>query len=222
MSGRTIAIGDIHGCALALKSLLAAIAPRAEDTIITLGDHIDRGPDSRGVIDTLMALARRCRVVPILGNHDQMLLDALDDPGRTRCWLISGGDATLRSYGIDHPADLPGSHLDWICACVDYHETATHIFTHACYFPEVPMAEQPPLALRWESIRDEVPAPHVSGKTAVVGHTSQKSGEVLDAGHLVCLDTYCFGGKWLTAYDVHARRVWQASRTGTLRRSGSS
>ena len=75
MTPRTIAIGDIHGCSAALDALLDAIRPRPEDTIVTLGDYIDRGPDSRGVLDRLIDLGRRCRLVPLLGNHDQMLLD---------------------------------------------------------------------------------------------------------------------------------------------------
>ena len=72
----TIAIGDIHGCSAALDALLDAIRPRPEDTIVTLGDYINRGPDSRGVLDRLIDLGRRCRLVPLLGNHDQMLLEA--------------------------------------------------------------------------------------------------------------------------------------------------
>ncbi len=75
MPGRTIAIGDIHGCADALATLIAAIEPGPDDLVVTLGDYIDRGPDSRGTIELLIALAGRCRLVPILGNHDQMLLE---------------------------------------------------------------------------------------------------------------------------------------------------
>ena len=75
MNPRTIAIGDIHGCSAALDALLEAIRPRPEDCIVTLGDYINRGPDSRGVIERLIELKDRCRLVPLLGNHDQMLLD---------------------------------------------------------------------------------------------------------------------------------------------------
>src|ERR671921_455665 len=75
MPGRTIAVGDIHGC----SSALDAIRPRNDDVVVTLGDYINRGPDSRGVIDRLIDLGRRCRLVPLLGNHDQMLFEALAD-----------------------------------------------------------------------------------------------------------------------------------------------
>ena len=82
------------------------------------------------------------------------------------------------------------------------------------------MDEQPTEVLRWESLRDGIPGPHVSGKRAIVGHSSQKSGEILDVGHLVCIDTYCYGGGWLTALDVDTDEVWQVNRQGELRRSG--
>ena len=78
MAARTIAIGDIHGCSAALATLIDAIAPGGDDTIVALGDYIDRGPDSRGVLERLIALGARSRLVPILGDHEEMLLDAIE------------------------------------------------------------------------------------------------------------------------------------------------
>jgi len=99
MAARTLAIGDIHGCSAALGALIAAIRPRAEDRIVTLGDYIDRGPDSRGVLDRLIDLDGRCHLVPLLGNHDQMLLDVRAGT-KPIYWLLDiGGIATLDSYG---------------------------------------------------------------------------------------------------------------------------
>jgi serine/threonine protein phosphatase 1 len=72
--------------------------------------------------------------------------------------------------------------------------------------------------LRWEFLGPLWAKAHCSGKTAIVGHTSQKGGEILDLGFLKCIDTYCRGGKWLTALDVNAGRIWQASNAGQLRR----
>src|SRR5437588_178789 len=74
---RTIAIGDIHGCSLALDGLIEAIDPQPDDTVVALGDFINRGPDSPGVLDSLIALKARCNLVPLLGNHEEMLLSAL-------------------------------------------------------------------------------------------------------------------------------------------------
>jgi serine/threonine protein phosphatase 1 len=106
MKPRTIAIGDIHGCSAALDAVLEAIRPRPDDTIVTLGDYINRGPDSMGVIEGLIELAHRCRLVPLLGNHDQMFLVARSGLHRMT-WIGMGGLATLDSYG-------PGRDLDCI------------------------------------------------------------------------------------------------------------
>jgi len=229
MPSRTIAIGDIHGCSRAFETLLKAIEPEADDVIITLGDYVNRGLDSRGVLERLIALERQCSLIPLLGNHDQMLLHVLLDAraGQRRAlssWLRMGGDATLASYGASPAqitgADLmriPAEHVAFLERCRIYHESETHIFIHAKYNPVLPMAVQPFELLQWESLRDEIPGPHVSGKTVVAGHTSQKTGEILDLGHLVCIDTYCYGGGWLTALDVRTRQVWQASEHGELR-----
>jgi serine/threonine protein phosphatase 1 len=218
MPTRTIAIGDIHGCSMALDALLDATRPRPGDTIVTLGDYINRGPNSRGVLDRLIDLGRRCRLVPLLGNHDQMLLEARSGLHPTT-WLGMGGVATLDSYGPgrDIGLILP-AHIWFLEGCRDYHETDTHIFVHANYYPDLPMSEQPVMMLRWESLREATPGPHESGKTVVVGHTSQKGGEILDLGYLKCIDTYCYGGGWLTGLDVKTGEVWQANQSGEVRR----
>jgi serine/threonine protein phosphatase 1 len=224
MAGRTIAIGDIHGCPAALDALIAVIAPGAEDTLITLGDYIDRGPRSRDVLDRLIALGRRCRLVPLLGNHEEVLLDALRDVTALRRWITLGGTDTLRSYGwvSGGPrralADwIPRSHRDFLAGCRPFHETRSHLFVHAGYVPELPLKEQPRAALRWRVTSASTAAPHCSGKVAVVGHTPQLSGEVLDLGFLICIDTNCARGGWLTALDTDSGRIWQADHAGKLR-----
>jgi serine/threonine protein phosphatase 1 len=216
-SHRTIAIGDIHGCSAALDALIHAIRPRPEDMIVTLGDYINRWPDSRGVLDRRIDRSRRCRLVPILGNHDQMLLEARSG-AHPRTWIGMGGLATLDSYGPGRDLSLiPEAHFEFLGRCRDYFETDTHIFVHANYFPDIPMGEQEVGMLRWESLREMTPGSHESGKTVIVGHTSQKTGEILDLGHLVCIDTYCHGGGWLTALEVGTGQVWQANQRGGLR-----
>jgi serine/threonine protein phosphatase 1 len=213
---RTIAIGDIHGCSAALRALIVAIQPEAGDTIVPLGDYVDRGPDSRGVIEAILELEKKCQVVPILGNHELMLLDAIDNSRMIGPWLECGGDATVRSYGGKLAGVLP-EHLDFIRRCRRYHETATHFFVHANYAADVPLDEQPDYLLFWEHLFFHTPGPHDNGKIAVVGHTSQKTAEVFDLGHVICLDTFCHGGGWLTALDVVSGRVWQADKNGRLR-----
>lgn len=215
MPGRTIAVGDIHGCAAALEAILNIVRPDASDTLITLGDYIDRGPDSRKVLEALLQLSRICRLVPLKGNHELLMLRALEVPEQMPFWMQSGGLATLASYG--GMKEIPREHIEFVWDCVDYYETARHLFVHASYQPELPLDEQREYELFWQHLNLVLPAPHYSGKVAVVGHTPQRSGEVLDGGHILCIDTYCFGSGWLTALDVDSGQLWQADKYGRLR-----
>ena len=220
MRGRTIAIGDIHGCSAALRSLLELIGPQPTDTMITLGDYVDRGPDSRGVFDLLIDLSTRCHFVPILGNHDEVMRSAFRGELALDVFLEMSGDSTLDSYGRGRSLDLvPPAHRDFLEACHDLYETAQHIFLHASYDPDYPLSQQPDGTLRWEKVsKRSHPTPHQSGKTVIVGHSSQKDGEILDLDHIKCIDTYCYGGGWLTALDVNTDQLWQVDRDGRPRR----
>lgn len=219
MSERLIAIGDIHGCLTALDLLLDAIAPGPEDVVVTLGDYVDRGPDTRGVIDRLIQLGKTCRLIGLLGNHEEMMLEVIRGEVPHHAWLRFGGVETLDSYDFDGDLGfLPPDHVEFFASLGDYFTFGDYFFTHGAYDPEAPLESQPVEMLRWYSLNDGLPAAHVSGKTAVVGHTAQKTGEILDAGHLLCIDTYCYGGGWLTAVDVLSRDTWQASEDGQVRR----
>lgn len=215
MAGRTIAIGDIHGCATALRTLLELLDLAADDTLVTLGDVIDRGPDSREVIEQLLAVNERCQLVPILGNHEQMLLDAIQGRIMLQDWLMHGGAETLDSYGPGAALmEVPIPHIDFVCSWGDYYETNSHFFAHGNYLPKKKLAKQPWEETRWQSLKQYLPAPHSSGKTAVVGHTANKRGEVVNYGHLVCIDTYCNGGGWLTAFEPETSTIWQTNEQG--------
>ena len=133
-------------------------------------------------------------------------------------WLRYGGVETLDSYGFSGDLGIvPERHVEFLRNCVDYVETDKHIFLHANYIYDVPLDRQDEFQLRWRSLIDEMPGPHMSGKIAVVGHTPDKTGEILDVGFLKCIDTFCYGGQWLTALDVLTGQVWQANDQGELR-----
>jgi serine/threonine protein phosphatase 1 len=217
-TSRTFAIGDIHGCLAALDTLLAAIRPLPDDTIITLGDYVDRGPDCRGTIQRLIDLGGQCRLIPLLGNHDDMMLKVYD--GRNDLyvdWLLFGGNATLTSYDADQPEDVPPAHIEFLRCCRLFHESEEFFYLHGNYLADVPLSDQPSDTLLWDSVKARRPGPHSSGKTAIVGHASQKSGEVLDLGYLKCIDTWCYGGGWLTALQVESGQTWQADKAGRMR-----
>jgi serine/threonine protein phosphatase 1 len=207
---RTIAIGDIHGCSDALASILRAIDPKHDDTLVCLGDYVDRGMDSKGVLDMLIELSKLCRLVSILGNHDEMMLKARQSRSAFREWLEFGGIATLDSYGASGQIDLVSAdHFLFLQSCRSWFETDAHFFVHANYDPELPLDQQDARTLRWLSLRDSVPGPHRSGKVAVLGHTPQP--DILNLGHLICLDTGCACGGSLTAMEMRSREVWQST-----------
>lgn len=207
MTNRIIAIGDIHGCSSALSKILDLVQPSPTDTVVTLGDVIDWGPDSRGVIEILLELRQHCHLIPILGNHEEMLLYADRSISEFKNWLHSGGQKTLDSYGSGTTlADVPLSHTEFLRSFRRCFETKDHIFVHANYCWYSPLDQQPPSLLRWISIEETIPRPHLSSKTVILGH---QPGPVRDGGFFQCIDTGCGLGGHLTAIDAGTGRLWQ-------------
>lgn len=220
---RTLAFGDVHGCSAMLDDLLAAVKPTPQDQLVFLGDYVDRGPDSRGVIDRLLALRQTHNVVCLRGNHELMMSRARRDKGEYKMWTAVGGMQALGSYGkapgrAGTLADIPEEHWRFIDdTCVDYHETDRHIFVHAGVAPDTPMNEQDELWLFWEFLSKDFPWSHESGKTVICGHSSQKSGEIFDGETAICIDTFAYGGGWLSCLDADSRRYWQVNVIGKVR-----
>ncbi len=211
---RRFVIGDVHGCSKALRTIVEKIAPTPEDLIVFLGDLIDRGPDSRGVIEFVLTLSQSTRVITIRGNHELMLMSVLQGAD-AEFWLQGGGAATLTSYGGSLNR-IPASHLEFFRSLREHYETEHELFVHAGYQPDVPAAKIDDAHRYWKHLVD-VPAPHCSGKRVFVGHTPQSSFNILNHGHIVCMDTYCFGGGWLTAMNLDTDEVIQADSHGHLR-----
>ena len=171
------AIGDVHGCSVALEALIDAINPGTDDTIIVLGDVIDYDPDTKGAVQQLMELSGRCRLILLTGNHEEMLFKALLSRDDRVYWESCGGTTTRRCYpGRDDQELIDPDHLRFLrTRCRDYFETDRFIFVHANYDPNRSMPEQSGHTLRWEFVDPHRMAPHHSGKTIVVGHTSALS-----------------------------------------------
>ncbi len=113
MSGRILAIGDVHGCDRALAELTALIQPTAGDTLVFLGDAVDRGPASKQVVQQMLDLRDLCDVVFIMGNHEEMMRGSLSGrPGLMDQWLRVGGQQTMDSYGSAE--EIPAEHLRFL------------------------------------------------------------------------------------------------------------
>jgi len=152
---RAYVIGDIHGCHDALVALHRMIAqdvaarPVRSAVLVHLGDYIDQGPDSAGVIERLLQEAP-IACVNLLGDHERMLLDALDgDRPAATDWLWAGGKAALTSWGLSPdlprdawPAALPPAHIAWLRGLALTYQQGDYLFVHAGIRPGIPLADQ--------------------------------------------------------------------------------
>jgi len=217
---RVLVIGDLHGCSSALDLMLQELSPRPGDTVVTLGDYVDRGPDSRGVLTLLLALETRTRLIPLLGNHEILMLDAREGMLETDSWYGVGGRQTMQSYGcMDRPdwSRVPKEHWAFLQERLHRsHTTDTHIFAHANVNAAIPVPDQGDDWLFWRRFDDA--HPHFSGKTLVCGHTAQKDGLPRVLPGRICIDTWAYGEGWLTGFDVATEVFVQTSQRGEVRR----
>ena len=192
---RVYAIGDIHGRSDLLERLLRLIRQdslgrKGKNILVFIGDYIDRGPDSKGVIELLLDLPSRYDVHFLRGNHDQSLLDFLGEPSAFRAWREFGAVDTLLSYGVFPPlADtdaalkdardrfmraFPRAHRRFLENLSLWFEVGDYFFTHAGVRPGIPLTEQRQEDLLW--IREEfLSSTHDFGKVIVHGHTPMAS-----------------------------------------------
>jgi serine/threonine protein phosphatase 1 len=152
---RTYAIPDIHGrldlLELALERIAAHSAGRG-DTIVALGDYVDRGPDSRRVIERLMGWqSQSLTLICLKGNHEAMMWEVCNNLAELPWWLQNGGDATLASYGAEQrrTAAIPKLHLDWIASLTLIHADAHRVYVHAAVDPAFPLDQQSEQTTLW-------------------------------------------------------------------------
>ena len=187
---RTYVIADLHGRADLLREALNAIERRRDGqpaTIITLGDYIDRGPDSRLVVERLMAGSPSADVtmVNLKGNHEAMMLECQGSADPT--WRIhNGGDTTLSSYG----GVVPEDHLDWAKRLKLCHTDTCRIYVHAGVDPGLSIDRQDEQFALWVRYGDD-PDVHYPDKHIVHGHTPARNGPQLFSGR-TNLDTGAF------------------------------
>ncbi len=222
---RIYAVGDVHGCATRLDVLHARIAadlserPIADVHLVHLGDLIDRGPDSAGVVARLAAGSPLPGVamVALRGNHEQMMLDAMSgDQKAVAHWRSNGGDPALRSWGIKRPgkgkdwlSNLPGEHTAFLQALRITHIIDGYLFVHAGVRPGVPLESQKPDDLLWirrpflESSGSLLP--DWPGITVVHGHTPQQTPTITT--NRINVDTGAVRGGALTCAALEGTGV---------------
>jgi Calcineurin-like phosphoesterase len=215
------AIGDIHGRLDLLTALLAQVAADAERhpadqrrLLVFLGDYIDRGTESRGVIDALLRPGwPEFPRIFLMGNHEDAMLEFLDEQSNGVAWLTYGGLETLLSYGVairrlptsaasaaelreTLRAAVPQDHVDFLRRCVLSHTEGDYVFVHAGVRPGRPLEQQDRRDLLW--IRDEFlrVAGALPGKVVVHGHTICDAPQ--DLGHRIDIDTGAFVSGRLT------------------------
>ncbi|MGB5218297.1 MAG: metallophosphoesterase family protein [Smithella sp.] len=212
---KIFAIGDIHGCLEKLEELMEKmVIDRQRDTLVFIGDYIDRGKYSREVVDYLIRLQGEYQnVICLRGNHEQMFMDYLDGVNEG-LYLGNGGRATLESYGIlpsddieKRKAKIPEEHMKFFQSLLPYYETDHYIFVHAGLRPELPLRDQSIddlLWIRFEFIENE----NDFGKTVVFGHTPMKN--LLINKNKIGIDTGAVYDGKLTCVELPEIKIYQA------------
>jgi len=218
-NGRVFAIGDIHGCPDELTAILKCIEAGSADTVIFMGDYVDRGPSARDVVELLIEYKRQHPgTVFLKGNHEDMMLGFLGMKGNYgESFLFNGGFATMASYAIVDDADLdeatqrmPSSHVEFLQNLETSYLRPPFLFVHAGVRPERSLEEQDSEDLLW--IRQEfILNPHTLGHTVIFGHTPMRD-VLVDMPYKIGLDTgLVYGGK-LSCLEFTEGRCFQVSR----------
>lgn len=214
------AIGDIHGCFTALKTAFESAGVKSTDTVIFLGDYIDRGPQSKETIDWILQKSKEYNFITLRGNHEIMMLEARSKPYTMEHWLFFGGSQTLFSYGFeddysDWTEKIPAEHWDFLSNTQPFYEYENFIFVHAGLTSGISLQEQSDDSIYWTHRMD--PSPYSENKIILCGHTPRKDGNIANFGHTVCIDTFAFGGQWLSLLDVTSGKFRQGNQKGETR-----
>jgi calcineurin-like phosphoesterase family protein len=215
-NGRLFAIGDIHGCVDELTAMLNAIAPSRGDTVVFVGDYIDRGPSARDVIQVLLEYRRGgAECVFLKGNHEDMMLSFLGLPGHYgESFLFNGGAPTLESYGVpegEPPLErIPAEHVDFLKSLATSYLHPPYLFVHAGISPLRQLEEQSVEDMLW--IRQEfIFNPHQLAATVVFGHTPMRA-VMVDLPYKLGIDTgLVYGGK-LSCVEFNEGVLYQIGR----------
>jgi len=209
------AIGDVHGCFETLRAMCEnALRFSETDTVIFLGDYVDRGPESREVLDYLNTLKTNgYNVATLRGNHDDLLVQGRFSAERARFHMMAGGAETLQSFGVNDHRSVPIEYCDMIDSMPFVHEEKDFVCVHASLNKNVPAPYQDFQTLLWERLTDD--DVDNSGRRVIAGHTPQTIDEIrerIDSGRKIILDAGCIypfksGMGHLCAMDLDTLKI---------------
>lgn len=211
MKKKYFAVGDVHGCFEELEALIERLPLDSNSVLVFLGDYVDRGPESKSVIDFIIELKKKHRVVALKGNHEAMFLDFIHHPESSGAalFVLNGGSSTLASYSQkEGHFEIPASHIEFLEQCLPYYETEDFFFVHAGVrnrpLREVHLEKED--TLLW--IRDAfLKSEYDWGKVIVHGHSPMN--EVTIMPNKINVDTGCVFGGRLSAIELPAKKVYQ-------------
>lgn len=216
---RTVAIGDVHGCASELLTLLERLDVTSDTTLTFVGDYIDRGPHGRQVIDIVLETAQRCKVVALMGNHEWMFCDFLfkRNVETAGLFIFNGGGTTLGSYACgDGDFSVPEAHIAFLEGLTLTHETEGHFLVHASV-PDLPL-DQLDARLHWKEMvwgRGILESSRSWSKVVVHGHSPVRAVDVRP--NRINIDTGCAYNNCLSAVELPSLRVTSVPRMDRFR-----
>ena len=216
MNNRIYAIGDIHGCFRAIKDLIEnKIQLSKEDKLIFLGDYIDRGPDSKKVLDHIIDLQNKdYDIVTLCGNHESMLLNAYTNKTEIYKWLLNGGSETLKSLNIDSLEKLAPKYIYFFSKLKPYYELDNFLFVHAGFNDNIENPFSDNYTMLWRS-KKQYYNPLLIDKTIIHGHSpvpiAVTQNQVLNNSNVINLDGGCVYTKAnygkLIALEIKTRTI---------------
>jgi serine/threonine protein phosphatase 1 len=207
-------IGDIHGCSQMLRDLIGLIAAdRKKDTLVFIGDYIDRGSASRDVVDYVLQLKKEFKkIICLLGNHEQMLLSYLEGVDE-EAYLYNGGKSTLSDYGIspsESPQDkkkkIPEAHMLFFQSLLPYYQTKNYIFAHAGLVPGISLDKQSINDLLWVRYKF-IDSNYDFGRRVIFGHTPMSNPLIM--ANKIGIDTGAVYGGKLTCLELPEAKIYQ-------------
>ena len=217
MNNRLFAIGDIHGCFDTLEELVNnKIQLKKSDKLILLGDYIDRGAKSKEVVEYIIDLQKKgFNILPLMGNHEAMLLDAYDNEKNTLKWIQNGGSETLKSFEISSLKKIEFKYIEFFKKLKYYYSSGDCLFVHAGFNDNVVNTFSDFYSMLWKC-KESYANPLLTNKTIIHGHNpisiSKCEERVLSKLNVINIDTGCVykdkeGFGRLTAYECNNKRI---------------